>query len=163
MKYHIHISNKKINFATDHHEVLFYEQMDGKKAIIQEDEPASGNLYRYLNGALIPYIFYQHPNSQWKDFKDAREAVLWEFCPKTYIKALNDERIVQRESSAGRSKVWLRTLIDKVVMWMDGNGYEVPDNEGYLKWLDSCPEVGEVYPPMQRLIENYKGVHNSLD
>ena len=136
--------------------------MDGKKAIIQEDEPASGNLYRYLH-VLVKYVFFQLPHSGWKDLKEAREAILWEFCPKNYIKALNGEQVITRHSTAGRSKKWMRDVIDKIVDWMQEQQMVIPDPEDFRRFTDSAPGADEEYPELQRLISAYKGVHNSLD
>ena len=32
------------------------------------------------------------------------------------------------------------------------NGYEFPDSEDYKKWRDSSPLIGQVYPPLNRII-----------
>jgi hypothetical protein len=58
------------------------------------------------------------------------------------------------------SKRVLKKLVDDVVSWMEGNGYEVSDPEAFKKWKDSAPPQGEIYPELARLMERHK---NELD
>ena len=139
------------HFKSETHRLIFFERLEGKNVIIEENTASSSQQYKFLNGAIIPYIFYQ--NRSWKDFKECRTALLEEYCPKYYYTSVGGETTFKRETTANRSKVWMNTLIEKIVRWMEEQGYEIPDTEDYQRYIDSAPL--EEYPPLNRIKWNY--------
>lgn len=133
----------------------FFEHK-GKHAIIEIDDKPSAQMRRFFEGAVVPYVFYQHPESGWETFRDAREALKVEFLPSYTIRTINGGRIALSRSSASLNKAKFSAFVEAVIRWLEENQYEVPDNEDYKRWENSAPGKGEVYPPLQRIIDKFK-------
>lgn len=152
MKFQARIQDGKLVFGSKITEQAFYE-MNGMELTIETDDAPSNEVRRYFEGAVVPYVFYQHPQAGWKTFRDAREALKLEFLG-AFIITLAGERVKSAISSKVRNDRFKRFVTD-VTNWMNENGLEVPDPEAYKRWRDSAPIPGEVYPPLARLKQKY--------
>lgn len=150
MKVRTTIKSGEIIFTSPMAKRAFFERNEGKDATIDIDDSPTTNSRRYFEGALVPAIFYQHPKSGWKDYKDAREALKLEFIPG-YTHNLKGEREKFARSTTDLSKASFVALIDVISRWMTENGLEVPDPEDFKAWRDSAPVANEVYPPLARM------------
>jgi len=156
MKYHAQITKEGngLTFSSAMAKAKFFEHK-GAPVILEIDDAPTSEMRRFFEGAVVPYVFYQHPTSDWETFRDAREALKVEFLP-VYTKTISGDRVKLSQSTAALSKAKFTAFLETVLRWMEQNGFEVPDSEDYKKWRDSAPGVGEVYPPLRRLIDNYK-------
>jgi len=130
---------------------------EGRKVRIEDELPISGQMRRFFEGAVVPYFAYQHfvptPDGGWRrmGFREARGALKLEFNPE-YVTKLDGSR----ETVAGStkmSKAKMEKMLERIAAWFHENGYDFPDSEDYKKWRDSAPAVGEVYPPLQVIID----------
>jgi hypothetical protein len=130
---------------------------EGRKVRIQDELPISGQMRRFFEGAVVPYFAYQHfiPSEvggyRRMSFKEAREALKLQFNPQ-YVTTIEGDRKVTGGSTK-MSKAKMEEMLELILHWSTENGYEFPDSEDYKKWRDSGPLVGEVYPPLKRIIE----------
>lgn len=150
MKVHVKISNGEITFTSEPARRAFFDRANGKNAFLEIDDAPTAQMRRYFEGALIPAIYYQHPNSGWIDFWDAREAVLLEFLPR-YTRTLRGEKVRSRKSSTELTKLAFTGLLERISAWMLENQEEVPDPMDFKAWRDSAPAAGEIYPPLARM------------
>ena len=142
------------SYARFHDWALKYQ---GKYLKLELDEPISGNKRRFFEGAVVPYFFYQHSIGVFEDFKDARECLKREFNP-VFVKRFNGSIETQGGSTSGKSDKWFAAFLEKIQDRFMREGYEFPDSEDYKKWEDSAPDPGEIYPPLKRLVDDYKKV-----
>lgn len=152
--------NKKIEFPSPIAEHRFFEQAEGKELIITIDDKPSSQMRKYFEGAMVPAVFYQHPNSGWETFKDAREALKFEFLP-TYTKTVRGERVRVARSTTGLSKQGFKRFLDLISDWMLENGLELPNPEEYKAWRDSAPLPGEIFPDVERMKRRYDELHEA--
>lgn len=127
--------------------------------ILSVDEPTSTQLRRFYEGAVCPYFAYQHllvdeKRQCWRrmGFPEAREALKLEFNP-IYIKSIKGSRETVGGTTTAFNKEEFREYVEKILSWFEQNGYEKPDSEEYKKWVSSAPMLGEVYPPLERIIK----------
>lgn len=131
------------------------EKHQGKVVRIELREPISINKRRFFEGAVVHYFFYQHGIGVFKDFSEARECLKREFNP-VFVKRLDGSVETQGGSTEKKSNEWFGVFLEKIQDYFMQQGYEFPDPEQYKKWVESAPLPGEVYPPLERLIEIYK-------
>lgn len=154
MRVRIRIKHGEILFSSPVAKRAFFERTEGKNAILDIDDAPTANMRRYFEGAMVPAVYYQHPNSGWIDFRDAREALKLEFLPD-WTHSLKGERVKVAKSTADLTKEGFVKLLDAVTGWLLDNGMEAPDPEEYKAWRDSAPPADEVYPPLARLKKVY--------
>jgi hypothetical protein len=119
------------------------------------DEDITDNMRKFFEGAVVPFFALQHSiNGMPMSIETAREALKLEFNP-AYVKNIKGESTVVPGSTAKLNKEKFREFVEHCIEYMERNGYEVPDSEQYVAWRDSSPSVGEVYPPLKRLLELY--------
>lgn len=133
----------------------YLKKYKGKDVKIAVDDKPTTEMRRYLEGAVIPYIFLQSDNA-WTNYEDCREAILLEFLPKWVID-MSGNRAKTRISTTELSKEKFKNLIEQLNNWMEQNGYEIPDSIEFNNWKNSAPIAGEEYPPLVRLKEIYQG------
>lgn len=148
------VKNKQILFTSERAAHMFFEMAEGKDLNITIDDAPTANMRRYFEGAVVPCVFYQFPHSGWASFKDAREALKFEFLV-AYTKSLAGKRVKVAKSTTDLSKEGFRRFLDEVIHWLMENGLEFPDPEDYKAWRDSAPPAWEIYPPVLRLKMRY--------
>ena len=121
-----------------------------------EVDVADHKWYRFCMGTVPKYLFYQHPNSQWKDFNEAREALLDELVPAKEYYSLEGTLTKSRQTTSKRSSKWMQVLALKMQDYFMQNGLLFPDSEDYFAWVDSAPVPHEEYPPLVELKKNYE-------
>lgn len=154
MRVRVKIKAGEIIFSSDMARRAFFDRNDGKDGIFDIDDAPTASARRYFEGALVPAVYYQHPNSGWIDFGDAREALKIEFIP-LYTRSLKGERLKLAKSTTDLTKAAFLKLIEDITHWLEENQMEVPDPEEYKAWRDSAPAAGEIYPPLARMRETY--------
>lgn len=154
MRVRVKIKHGELVFSSPIAKRVFFERCDGKDAILDIDDAPTANSRRYFEGAVVPAVFFQHPNSGWIDFGDAREALKLEFLPD-YTRSLKGEKIKYARSTADLSKEKFFKLIETITRWMEENALELPDPDDYKAWRDSAPAADQVYPPLARMKEVY--------
>jgi hypothetical protein len=148
------VKNGEIHYSSPITRHRFLEAAEGKYVYIAIDDAPTANSRRYFEGALVPAVFYQHPNSGWEDFKECREALKLEFLP-AYTRSVKGDRIKYARSTTELNKKAFVKLIEDISAWLEANGMEVPNPEDYKAWQNSAPAAGEVYPPLERLKQVY--------
>ena len=132
---------------------------DKKRVILTLDEPSGTQLQRFFSGAVTPYYAYQQfvfhkKKAEWVRFSfyDAREALKLEF---NAVYKLTRSGEMERVGGSTKllNKTQFRAFLDKIEDWFRENGYLFPNCEDHKKWTKSAPMVGEVYPPLKKLIE----------
>lgn len=126
---------------------------EGKEVKIVIMGRESGNMRRFFEGAVIPYLFYQHPHSGWDNFKECREAIKNEFNP-VYIKGFNG-RVTTAPGSTAMRKDKFNQFLEKIERYCMENGFEFPNSEDFREWDLKHPLIGDIYPPLKRLIDKY--------
>lgn len=154
MRARVKIKHGELIFSSGPAKRAFYERNEGKDAIIDIDDAPTANSRRYFEGAIVPAVYYQHPNSGWVDFGDAREALKLEFLPD-YTRSLKGEKVRIAKSTAELSKEGFFRLLEVITRWLIEQGLECPDPEDFKAWRDSAPSAGEIYPPLGRMKQNY--------
>lgn len=131
----------------------FLEENEGKRMKISVDDDVTNNMRRFFEGAVVPFFALQNEIDGKKvSFQDARETLKIEFNPK-YVRKLDGTLEIIGASTTNLNKERFRAFLEKILEYMTENGYEVPDSDDYIKWRDSGPMVGEIYPPLKRLLE----------
>lgn len=163
MKIRAKAGKNKIYFPSPIAEQRFFEKYQGKDLFVEIDDSPSTEMRRYFEGCLIPIIFYAHPHSDWRDFKDAREAVKAEFLPvRTVESPRTKQKIKIVPSTAALSKRAFRALIDQITHWLIENQIVAEadiDPESFKAWRDSAPDKDSSYPPLARLKLRYNEEH----
>jgi len=156
MKLRADITNKG-EIALTANQRAYLANNAGKRVIIAIDQRTNIEKQQFIEGAIVPYYFYQHNIGVFRDFSDARNS-LKEICGmlRYYVNAKGDQRTdldSMSEIYANNSRT--KDFIDQSEIYFMENGYEFPDCEDYKKWRDSVPGADEVYPPLKRLIDKY--------
>lgn len=163
MKIRAKAGKDKIHFTSPIAERSFFEKYAGKELNIEIDDRPTTEMRRYFEGCLVPVIFYTHPHSGWRDFKDAREAVKGEFLPTKTIESVRTKtKISIVPSTNDLGKRAFRQFIDAIVYWLLENqlcSESDIDSEAYKAWRDRAPEKGAEYPPLARLKARYNELH----
>ena len=119
------------------------KENDGVRLKITADTPESKSLRGYLEGALIPLIaFYQegHDHRSVVDCQLIREWLRLEFNAKMTVVSGVARKV--GKSTKGREE--LRAFVDKVVDWMEEQGYEIPNPDEYKVWRDSIKPYSDI-------------------
>jgi len=152
MKFRAQIQNGSITFADEDRFSTWAGKNSGTRLLITDDEPITGELRRFFEGAIVPFFGLTNKiNGKAIPLDEAREILKAEFNAK-YIRGLKGGMVVGG-STAKLNKEQFREFVEKILRWFEQNGYEVPDSVDYRKWVDSGPLVGDVYPPIKRLME----------
>lgn len=154
MKTHARVIHGKIRFASDLAEAKFMEKAANKDLIITIDDEASANKRKFFEGAIVPAVYYQNPNSGWTNFKEVREALKLEFLAG-WTRTAAGERIKYAKSTTELSNAGFGRFIESIIRWMEEQGMEVPDPKEYKDWRDSAPPAGEIFPQLARLKKIY--------
>lgn len=162
-KFLANIKDGKLSLGTSFNEARFAEWAKQNEGVILEIQPRNemigSHLRRFFEGAVVPYFALQHPVYDQKTLRwrmmttfEARHEIKKEFNPKWVT-----NRKGQREQIAGEtkhmSKNAFKAFIERVTDYMVQNGFSIPDSEMYKEWVDSIPEVDEIYPPVKELQE----------
>lgn len=147
---------------TTHAQALFQMWLDdhnGKRVIITIDDPTSTQFRRFFEGAVVPYYAYQQhlfdqEQQVWRRFSfiEARENLKLEFNP-SYLMGRGGKRQTVAGSTALLNKAQFGAFLEKIQHWFLENGYQFPNSEDHNKWMKTAPLVGEVYPPLKKIIE----------
>lgn len=153
----LHIKIEKGNLITTLHQQNYLEKYEGKMFVGEVDERSSDSKVKFIEGAIVPYFFYQHLKGVYKDFKDARTGLKWA-C--NWTKSVVDDKGNSREETKSMADIYSSSkrtqwFIDSSERYFMDNGYLFPDSEHYTKWSESGVLVGEIYPPLQELIDKY--------
>lgn len=161
----IRVRDRKIVFSSLSAESFFFDRAEGKDVLLTIDDRPSREIMAYFEGCLVPAFFYWHPNSGWKDFRDARDVLKAEFLPTRSVRTLKGDFITAPPSMGDLGKERYAQLCDTVVNWMIESGMpaEVLDSAEYVRWRDSAQAPGVVYPPIERLRESYTSQCESND
>lgn len=129
---------------------------EGARLRISHDARSAGELVRFIEGAIIPYFFYQSGDA-FSDFGEAREAMKLEF-NAVYVKDLRGDMQAVGGSMADlyKSKKRTQEFVDRVQSYFLRNGYEFPDSKDYVRWLSSAPLPDQIYPPLAALVAEHK-------
>jgi len=130
----------------------------GKYVTIEIDQRTNVEKIRFIEGAITPYYFYQHNIGVFRDFRDARHSLkkIAGIMSWFYNAEGKREDVVDSMTKVYSSKKKTQAFIDFCQKYFGENGYEFPDSAAYLKWVESAPPPGAVYPPLQKLIDEYK-------
>lgn len=155
MRLRARIKNGNVVFDHPRAKGVFMRAAEGKDVQVLLDEKASENMRRFFEGALVQAMFYLHPHAGWENFKDAREALKLEYRPG-WTTNFKGERIKYARSMTDISKKELTSMVEEIVNYVHTNFAVDLDPEDYVRWRDSVPAAGEMYPPMQRLKEKWE-------
>lgn len=144
------VQGRRIVFRSPRVEEVFFSQTEGKDLLIETDDAPSGEMRRYFEGAVVPAFFWLHPKAGWRSFKDARDAIKYEFLP-AWGKDRLGNRIQFGLSTKDLSKRKWTEFLDKVTSYLRENFDEILDPEEYKRWRDSAPAPGDIYPQHARL------------
>lgn len=159
MKSRVRVQKGELIFASETAKRMFFERSEGKEAHIEIDDAPTDQMRRYFEGAVVPAVYYQHPNSGWRDFGDAREALKLEFLP-AYTLDMKGLRVKIAKSTTDLSKDRFSDFLANVAIWLEEQQMGVPDAEEYKAWRDSAPPTGEVFPPLLRMKQFYDHARN---
>lgn len=159
MKSRVRVQKGELVFASETAKLMFFERNEGKEAYLEIDDAPTDQMRRYFEGAMVPAVYYQHPNSGWRDFGDAREALKLEFLP-TYTLDMKGMRVKIAKSTTDLSRERFSEFLASVAIWLEENGLAVPDAEEYKAWRDSAPSAGEIYPSLLRMKQAYDAARN---
>lgn len=127
---------------------------EGEYFYLVHDNRESAQMRKYFEGAVVPYYFYQNPKSGWKNFAECREALKMEH----NFAFVNDRtgKPQKMAKSTMMNRQAFRDFLEKVENDFRENGFEWPDSEAYKSWQDSAPDLGEIYPPLLKLKQQYE-------
>lgn len=149
-----------LKFKSDYHRALFKDFLKANPNIylkITPNEEIPSHFRRFFEGGIVPFFALQHfvidpDNGKWgmMSNEEARECLKREFNPM-FFRDLAGKVVQQGGATATMTKKEFQAFIERCIDYMLSNGYTVPDNEEFKRWRDSCPEIDEEYPPVQRL------------
>lgn len=134
---------------------MFFERNESKEATVEIEDTPTEQMRRYFEGAVVPAVYYQHPNSGWRDFGDTRNALKLEFLA-AYTLDIRGLRVKMSKSTTDLSKDRFASFLSDIAVWLEDNGLAVPDAGEYKSWRDSAPPAGEVYPQLMRMKKVYE-------
>lgn len=154
MQIRARIIKGRIQFGSAFAEARFMGKNEGAYLIIQVDDEPTAQMRRFMEGAIVPYYFYQNPKSGWTNFKECREALK---LAHNFTFVNDREGKSQRTAlSTSMTKEKFKEFLGRIERDFQENGFEFPDSEAYRAWTDSAPGVGEVYPPLEALKQRYE-------
>ena len=139
----------------------FARENDGKRAKLSIDDDISYDMRKYFEGAIVPYFFFQSEVS-FKSIKEAREALKLEFGKKKYQRNIKGTIQILVISTSEYRKNDFVAFLERLQGYFMENGFEWPDSEDFKKWRDSSPMIGEIYPPLKRLVDIYNKKNGKL-
>jgi len=135
---------------------MYLQKRAGSSVFIEIDRRTTAEKQGFLEGAIVPFFFYQHMRGVFRDFGDARYSLKKLFNVKKYINADGKTEIVADSMKLiYDSNTKTQEYINKCQEYFMQNGYQFPDSEDYKKWLMGDPTREQIYPPLHRLIEKY--------
>lgn len=157
MKFVFQVINGQINFGTPARAARIQEMLKANEKqyfYITRDDRESDHMRRFFEGAVVPYYFYQNPNSGWENFEEAREALKLEH----NFRYVNDKEGKRQKISRSTMmpKYLFVEFLGKVQRDFEENGFEYPDAEAYKSWEDTAPAPGEEYDPLKKLKAKYE-------
>lgn len=153
--------NPRLDFGTQVNKEKarqFFVKNAGKTVRIESVDRPSLNKRKFFEGAIVPYWFYQHPHSGWKDYSEARENLKLG-CNVQYIHSRAGD-LVPIPGSTKMNKERFDEFLEKVTDTFIQNGLEFPDSEHYKAWIESVPDVGDEFPPLKALRDTYLSEKN---
>ena len=150
-------SNGEIHF-TDHQRAYLKKNV-GKQVFITIDQRSTVEKQQFIEGAIVPYFFYQHEIGVFKDFSNARYS-LKKIANHTEFQI--NEKGEQEESVKSMSDIYesntkTAEFIDKIQDYFLSNGYLFPESSHHKEWRDTNVDKGaNEYPPLQELVRKYK-------
>lgn len=156
------VENKKIVFSTPRSEQMFYEKFEGKDIEIQADDRESPELRRYFEGPVTWSWFYLHPQIAWRDFREAREDLKYQF--NGYQSYTSKGQKITRANSTRMSKKHWMAFLDRIQDYYQENGYMhwFPDSNEFNNWINTAPGSDEIFPPLKALKDMYTEKKASL-
>jgi hypothetical protein len=130
----------------------FARENNGKRAKISIDDDISYDMRKFFEGAVAPYFFFQSEVA-YSSVKEGREALKLEFGRKRYQKTINGQTQIISVSTTEYNKMQFQALLDNIQSYFMENGFLYPDSEDFKKWRDSSPLIGEIYPPLKKIME----------
>lgn len=129
----------------------------GKYAIIEVDMRTTVEKQGFIEKAIATFFFFQHLPGVYKDLKDARTGLKW---ATNHTKWELDDKGGRKEVTRSMSEIYAsnkkaQEFIDKCQEYFMKNGYEFPDSQHFLEYIDSAPMKGDEYPPLVELKKVY--------
>lgn len=154
------ITNQRLDFGTSKEKAKeFFAKNEGKVVRIIDTDKPSLNKRKFFEGAVVPYWFYQHPHAGWEDFSEARENIKLGFNVR-YIRSRAGDLYAIPGNTGKMNREQFDQFLEKVSDGFMQNGLLFPDSDEYKAWVDSSPMVGEEYPPLLQLKEQYEREKN---
>lgn len=152
------VRESQIIFSSETARMNFFARANGKDVLLTIDERPSQEIRAYFEGCVVPAFYYWHPSSGWSTFSDAREVLKLQFLQSREIRTLDGKLITQTQSLADVGNERFKEFVTNVTEWMIENGMPaaVLDSESYKLWRDLAQKPGAVYPPLQRLMDDYE-------
>lgn len=126
-----------------------YKRNENKYVVVTIDNRETNEMRRFFEGGIVPYFFYQHPKSGWKDFNECRELLKLEF-NGVFIHN-KDGKSIKITRSTKISKAKFIEFLGRIQDYCNENSLEWPDAEQYKRWRDGGPDPDEIYPPVLEL------------
>jgi len=164
--FHAQSVNGKLSFGTEYNKARFDEFIkanNGVRIKIIPNTDISYNKRRFFEGAIVPFFALQHlvQNKEGKTvvmgYEEARSLLKLWFNPE-YIRNSSGGEPTEIAGSSKKlnNKEFTERLIEQPLAYMRENGFILPNEDDYKEWRDSSPLIGEVYPPVARMLAEAK-------
>lgn len=141
----------------------FKKNNEGEFIRIENMEKEPYKIHRFFEGAVVKYYFYQHGLIvPFRTFIDARESLKLQFYPVKIVDDLGQWRTIGGSLSQ-KSNKFFQAFLDRIEENFKERGYEFPSSKEYRDWIDTVPDITKEFPPLLKLIENYKLKKNIVD
>ncbi len=150
MKLRTTISSKgELHFTVN--QTAFLQKHIGKQVFVQIDERTTVEKQRFIEGAIVPYYYYQMPNV-FNNFADARYSlkILADHTEYRINPRGKSEVVVKSMAEIYQSNPKTVEFIDKVQDYFMRNGYVFPDSSHWKNWSDTA-DKDEIYPPLMEI------------
>jgi len=143
MKYRIKVTERGIEFESDHTRKRFQQEArerDWPRAEISFVTPESRKMRSFLHGSVIPMIVWHQHGMDHQSSKDC-DAV-FEWMKEEFGEWVTVAGRAKRVSASSRGR--LREFTQRVIDWGMEQGYpmELCDPDGYRKWHDEIYSFG---------------------
>lgn len=127
-----------------------------KNFIGNVDERTTVEKQKFVEGAIVPYYFYQMPNV-FNNFADARYSlkILADHTEFRINPRGKREMVVKSMADIYESNPKTTAFIDKVQDYFFKNGFLFPDSQHFREWDDTSTSKDDIYSPLQSLINDY--------